>query len=365
MKLGKNLSVKEMKKIVHQIIEEEEKEWGVKLNIFPFTIIEYYTNDIFKEKLKLTNSIHYIKAPFINSGINDGKGNAIIFLNSYKSYKKIEKRLFHLLLTCYHEYRHSIQEEFEYYNYDGALDELECFLRYMIAGDYSNYYNTYSTEIGAHLYAARKAKSYMIKNYPELYEKHKKEIDDYEEKHIFYYMTYDASDLIDRVIQGLNNYNNNKDNKITFEEIPYVLEIFLNYNLKFRTIKEIKKNADNNFLDKKILYAFLSSNSFLENIDLEKLDNEELQLLNEALEYTCTLYSNQYRYIEKNKKDTIEYLKSKKSIVRKISKIEEILDRKLESFFGSTRSEKKRQEHIRNVETYLNETEKMIGNRKL
>lgn len=46
-----DLSLNEMKKISHQIIESEEKKYNISIKVFPLTFIEYYNNYIFKKIL--------------------------------------------------------------------------------------------------------------------------------------------------------------------------------------------------------------------------------------------------------------------------------------------------------------------------
>lgn len=377
----KKLSVSEIKRIAHQIIDEEEKKWNIELDIFPFTFIEYYTSDIFKKRFKLSNALYNITLPFTSYGINDMKGNSIIFLNQYNRYIKTEEKLFQLLVACYHEYRHSIQEQYDICSYEGFLYYMDEFVRSKISIDYDLDHDKYSYEIGANLYSVGRAKEYMINNYPDLYEKQKKEIEALEQQYIFDYMTFDPSDLIERVIKILKFNNKIQDNKfvskinkksgfsfikkIDINDVPAVLKIFLDDNFNFKPIKEIKRLADINSLDERIIYYFLSSNSFLESIDLEKLSDSELQLINQSVRYTYVSYINQKEFIEKQRGNTIKYFTAKISITNKINKLAEIIEKNILSTLNIFRNDRKRREHVINVESYLEESNNIINKRNI
>lgn len=173
------LSMEDMKKISHEIIEELGQP-SIELNVFPLTFVEYYNDYVFNKKYNLIKMASYSTIPLIADGFNDSKGNIVIFLNRINKIEKIEHKIFRLAQICYHEARHSMQQKFDNYSYDGFLRDIDHFLKTNI--DYTLEHNKYSFEIGANLYAVRKAKEYLKTRYPDLYKKHKDEIEKLEKK---------------------------------------------------------------------------------------------------------------------------------------------------------------------------------------
>lgn len=72
-----------------------------------------------------------------------------------------------------------------------------------------------------------------------------------------------------------------------FNNIKPIFEIFFDGNVKFKNISEIINNEKFKNLDKKIIYAIFSSKSFLSNINISNLSEEELNIISESLAYTC------------------------------------------------------------------------------
>ena len=364
------LSMEDMKRISHEIIEEELGQAGIEVNVFPLTFVEYYNSYVFNKKTNLINKMLLSTIPLIAGGFNDLKGNTVIFLNHINEIEKIENKIFRLAEVCYHEARHSIQQKFDSYSYDGFLRDIDHFLRTNM--DYTLEHDKYSFEIGANLYGVRKAKEYLKTRYPDLYKKHKEEIEKSEKRYQFDYMTYDVSDNIDRTIQMLKLTDKVRNNKLIkgkkLKDISPVLEIFLNEDASFKHFSEIVQNDKFNGLDKRIVYAVLSSKSFLEQINMNQLSFEELQLVNESLQYTSALYKNQSKLIEQSLSEKnityLEYLKSQKSLIKKIGIIDAHYTRKLLDALNFMRSDKKKKEHMESIPTYLEESHQLIRQRK-
>lgn len=363
------LSMEDMKKISHEIIEEELGQPSIELNVFPLTFVEYYNDYVFNKKYNLIKKAPYSTIPLIADGFNDLEGNIIIFLNRINKIEKIEHKIFRLAQICYHEARHSMQQKFDKYSYNGFLKDIDHFLKTNI--DYTLEHNKYSFEIGANLYAVRKAKEYLETKYPDLYKKHKDEIEKLEKKYQFDYMTYDASDTVERAIQMLKVTNKIGNNKIikgkSKKEISPVLEIFLNEDASFKNFSEIVQNEKFKELDKRIVYAILSSKSFLEQINMNQLSIEELEIVNKSLQYTSTLYKNQSKLIEQSLSEKnityLEYLKSQKSLIKKINIIDAHYTRKLLDALNFMRSDKKREKHMESIQNYLEKSHLLIKQR--
>lgn len=338
-----SLNIDEMRKICYEIVDEELKSENIKLNIFPLTFVEVYSFYIPYRKYSLVKSIGYATLPLMAYGYNNLEGDVLIFLNSENMFFPMERKIFNLVELCYHEIRHGIQEKFDIYSYEGFSRGIE---KYFIKSiDYYLRGNKYSFEIGADLYSVRKAREYLEKKYPAYVEKNYTQIEKLEKKSTFNYMMYDINESVDRIISALRDKNNIKDNKLVdkvnalsrdkffknkfLSEVSPVLEIFLNEDASFKSIKEIINNDKFKMLDKKIIFVFLSCKLFLEELEfnIETLTEDELSLVNDALEYKKNIYSNQNKFLDEslNKKDItlLNFLKNQKSLMNKITFLEE------------------------------------------
>ncbi|MCI8778922.1 MAG: hypothetical protein HFI86_08220 [Bacilli bacterium] len=345
----KKLSIEEMKamkKIANEIISKELANYpNMKVYLFPVTNLEYYTSYV-KQFIKFCidnnfyiniNAFSYlIKIPFSgaiwgNSKIFDlqanSKANYIIFICICMN--KIKKtRLPHveLLRVCYHEARHIIQQTFDDNSYSSFLINVEGILLNNDNDDYNKNHNNYSFEIGANLYSTFKTEE-AIKNLKKvetnknanIYKLEKDYIEDLGNTYKLDYMLYDAVGQMNKVFDIVNE----KKLKIN-DEIP-IFNIFMKDDNSFKSIEDMIKNPNFDVLDKRIVYTVLSSNSFLKSIEIEKLSDEELDTLNEALQYTYTVYNNQYQFIwKKFNNEEINFKLFIESAERLIKNIKEI-----------------------------------------
>ena len=360
-----NLGLDEMKKIAHQIIQSEEEKYNIKIKTFPITFIEYYKDYVFQKKFNLALT------PLYAVGFNDLKGNTVIFLNRINKIEKIEGRLFRLLQVCFHEARHSEQQQFNEYSYEGFFNEIDHYIKIATMGiDYILEHDNYSFEIGANLYGVSRAKEYLKENYPNLYEKDKEEIDTLERRYQYDYLMYDASFTLDRFLSIANQLNKiaklDKKNKVTKEAtISPVLDIFFNGPAEVKKVKEIIEHEKFETLDKRIIYAFFSTKTFLDSVDFDKLDEKEFNIIREAIEYTNHVYKNQERITEEAKNNNtisnLQYLKEQKSIIKKIAFVSNIYQKKVMKFINITRSNTERKRHIDEIEQYAESFEKAKG----
>ena len=318
MKNIENFSIEEMKKIAHEVIEEELKTTSLKISVFPLTFIEYYKKEIFTKPFSLIR----VKNAFISLhtfGMFE-KNNIYVFINRIQKIKKPGKRLFKLLETCYHEARHEMQRRFKEGSYEAFFDDIESFIMKCTYNDYNKNHDCYSFEIGANLYGITKAKEYMQSNYPEIYEGEKDEITEIEEDYRFDYMMYDGPAIIDKFIKIY--HKNAKKYNINPNRISKTLDSFLNEDATFKPIKQIIADEHFEKIDKKVLYSVLSSKSFLKNVNIKTLSSEELSILEESLKYTMGVYVNQTKIIEKEyqKKNIriLYYLQEQKNLIEKI-----------------------------------------------
>ena len=296
-----DLSLRDIKRIAHNIIDEELSSHNLKTNIMPLTYIEYSNNRTFRKRFILEKASKWIKGHSFNGFYKVSTNDIVIFIDKIKKIKKFDKQIFKLAFVCYHEARHREQVEFSPYSYEGFMDftdRLDIF-DYKLAHDY------FSLEIGANLYGTRKAKEYMIKEYPQEYETQKEYIALLEQIYYYQYLTYDAPVHIDASLASIKLMNSifktkttkKEDKKNTkIKQYEAIYAIFLNEDLTFKSIDEIINNKDFVKLDKRIIYAMFSSKTFLSALDLNDLSQNGLQILHESLAYTCSLDAKQIEW---------------------------------------------------------------------
>ncbi|MBQ2872390.1 MAG: hypothetical protein IJE89_00100 [Bacilli bacterium] len=361
----KKLTSAEIKKIANEICEEEKKQYGLETNIYPITIIEYYKESLFDKKYKLIRKLEDIMLPIITSGFQSSKSHmVVIFVNSIKKILRIEQQYFTLVETCYHEMHHEFQKTIDKYSYEGFIYDIDSFIRNYDDKDYATNGKQYSFEIGAYLYGISKAKEYMKKKFPILYEKDKENIKKSQKKHYFNYVMYDASDRFEKAIQLVKKIlKKNNENKIeNIEKISPIFEVFLNSDMSFKKINEIIRNEKFNELDKRIIYAILSSKTFLESVNLDELSAEELTIISSALEYTDLLYRKQLHYLSQQEDiSSKEIYNEKKTILAKLDFVGHI-EKNLERSIFNKKIQKRRQ-HIKSRRKTINDINELIKKR--
>lgn len=371
-----DMNVEQIQNIIKEVYEEEKRTHNLNPDIIPVTVIQFYKDyvkDLTKDKQSLKSKMKIAKLPLHASGVYLGdtetkEGSIFIFLQKHNKLKEVGSNLYKTLFVCYHEIRHASQINYDKYSYDGFIYDMDYFLQKQSTADYHAEHSKYSYEIGANLYGAIKAKEYIQKNYPDLYEQEKEYIEKFEQKQKFYYMTYDASDTIDRMLDAAKTQlkNNNSEEVQNMDKISPVLGMFLNSDMSCKNINEIITQEKFKTLDKRIVYAFLSSKTFLENINIEELSDEGLSLLSESLQYTNLLYQNQFKWLEQEKSINLtELLKAEKSILQKYALIGDYYTRKIKHKLNFRRSDKKREEHMESVPEYLEKTNKLIRKRTI
>ena len=61
MGYGANLSVKELKRLANEIVNEESRKYNLNVNVFPVTFIEYYTDYIFRMYYSYSHFYYFLK----------------------------------------------------------------------------------------------------------------------------------------------------------------------------------------------------------------------------------------------------------------------------------------------------------------
>ena len=352
--MREKVSVNEMKKIIEEISTSESKKYGIDIKIWPLSFIDIFNPNFDRgTKYTLVKRVYdYVNYSLYN-GYNNENGSVVVFVDKIddkkarsslrdimnllileakydleQGYNRILRRnseylrllaerkdgylfmykgmitkdLFQVIKTCYHEARHSVQQTFDRYSYDRFLYDIEKFYSKTDANrDYTENHDEYSFEIGANLYGVEMAREYLKKNYPKTYEREKRIIEAIETRYKSDYMLYNPSYTIDRVIPRIRRINPFGDNEIVkydfIKDTSPVLSIFLNGDGSFKRPSEVLTNEKYQNLDKRIVYAFFSSELFLKELgNIKDLTPEEVSILNKSMDYTNEVCRVQMRY---------------------------------------------------------------------
>lgn len=310
------LSINEMKKIAHDIIDTELED--IPHDTFPMTFIEFnksfpYNN---KSKLKLvkniTNKTRYKSFRGANyKFFNDNNDAIVIALDNFNIFTKI-KKLTNLVFCCYHEARHvsQVRSSEEYINFFSNLD-----LFNMLNAPRANYrlkHDKFFFEIDANKYGVKQAKKYLKEKYPKIYNTEYDSLNILKQKYELDYIMFNPSQCINTALKIIEK------KQIIPESCQEILRVFINDNGTFKPMNEIINNPMFKKLDSRITSAFLSNATFLKNINLETLSKKELQIINVALNHTKEIHEKQKNSLEKSFLNKIitqaEYQESLKSL---------------------------------------------------
>ncbi len=294
----KKISTIELKRIAREIITSEEDKYTISINVRPITFMDIISLKDSGYSMQKRKSDFGYYTDLNCGGYNDLNGTTVIFLDKLDrlSRRRQISNIFLLVSACYHEARHSEQQFFDKYSYDRFLSDIEMFYMKTDANrDYTENHDEYSFEIGANLYGIEMAREYLKKNYPRVYEEDKDKIDILEECFLVDYKLYNPTYFIDMVIPRIRNIRPLDDNKKVkdIKDKSLILSIFLNDDGSIKRPSEVEYQE----LDKRIVYAVYSSLSFLNKLTcIDDLTEEEISIINEAIEYTSELCENQRKY---------------------------------------------------------------------
>lgn len=383
-----NLTNEQRKQILNDICDEECKEHNLDVKIDIVTI-EEYESGILKKPVKLqqvTETAELLSLPFWAAGahFNSKKKNRIvIFIKEKTKSKKMQKTLVQNIWTCYHELRHEQQattkDKMKDFSYESFMMQISHVCHRIQPGDYRLEHDKYYFEIDADLYAHQKTKEYLMKNYPEVYEQQKEYLDFLYQKTKFYQMTFDPSFELERALQEMKKYSANKKKELVnkktitnnrkvaykLDSVSPILSIFIDKitdeKIKYKPMKHIMRNPNFKKLDKRIIYAFFSSKTFLEQLDYNRLTYEELQILKESLEYTMNKYQEQIEIMSQEKEMTLDYyLKESKSILTKMRITSNYYEKHLRRQLNPFRNQFDMLEHERNLPNVLTTVNEQI-----
>lgn len=325
------MKIKELKKLVNEIVSQEIDAYDLKVQICAVLSSEYYGVNTLRKKTPIDKLINLLDFYPINNFYDEKNNKIVIFLDNYLEEITEEKQIFRIIFSCFHEARHVEQPYFSSFSYEFFLNFIdEVYMKKNFDYNFIGH-DSYSFEIGANLYSIRKTIDYLKKFFPKEFLKIKDELEMIEYKYYLEYLVYDAPSRFDFFVKYLEKYRNNKivkwDDKYgKFDDdliLISILKIFINDDGSFKKIREVLNNERFNKIDKRIIYTIYSSESILTQIDINSLDISELQLLLDALNYATDLDTKQIKWLDELYKQELELYKyqvsQEKSLIQKYS----------------------------------------------
>lgn len=364
----KQLTINDVKNIIKDIEEDEVRNSGFNGKIRNLTAVEYYKESFKNKNLTLVKKISSLTVPLTAKGIYRYKDSTvIIFMKSDNKILDPNTDLFSFILTCYHEIRHNLQDSLPVYCFDKFACDIDGFIAQFNPVIYNKKHNSFYNEINANNYAIEKAREYLENKFPDIY--NNKEVQGkFEERKDVYFTDYVLFDIVNSIEETSYLLKKHKFSKDEKDDISPILNIFFNEDNSFRSFKEIFSNEKFKDVDTRISCAFFSSKSFLDSIDLNNLDYNELDILYKSLEYTNKLYERQYKIIEsekKNYKERIEFFfMIQKNIFRRISYLRSTL--RLIKVFEKRQAKSYRGHglHKKKIPEYLDKTNYLLNSKK-
>lgn len=282
-----------MKSVVDKIKEQEEKRYGRTFDIDFVTVLNYYRKNFDGKKFSLNEVSDLIQTQKKTFGFYDGTSKAVcIFDKNYKLqlfldnpikyfFKKTISEDSLITFVLYHEIRHVLQFE----NKENFSEYERFCINYLdniIEGDKFNKdtHDSLFCEIDADLYSSHESlKIYSTKNTPEneyfknIYCKSLYRRDIYDFDTIFKYFCIELE--------------KNKFKKNEYQKEEY-FKIFWNEDGTFKPIKDILNN--DNLNDNLVVIKILSSTYFLNKLNIDDLNQKEIQIISDAIDYNRDIY---------------------------------------------------------------------------
>lgn len=355
---------KEMKHVIYDIINGVSRETGIRINAYPVTISDYYYKYLKQQKFSLVKKIVKMTVPITGClAYNDLNGNTVYFLdNINKVCDSFDKCVYSIVMSSFHEARHSIQQTFDKYSYEGFFCDVDNQVISKLVGrdDYNVNHDKFFVEIDANNYGIYKAEEFLKNKYPDVYRRFSNELDKRKRKYKADYISFDPVNEVDRLIKSLNTMEIPFEKNISGRKSD-VLDIFLDRSFRFKRVKDIIRDKRLYQLDERIVFSFFASKSFLDNVDLEKLDNDELYVVGESLDRMNNYYKNQAdNLIELGYKDRLIKVKENMEDGNKLHNIvKKILDKR----YQYIRDEDEMFKHRDDVGLYLDKAKKTMDKR--
>lgn len=319
------LKTEELKQIIEEITEEEQKEvFPEKLKVHPIFLHEYYKIDKVKTRWKLVDfkeKISIIRNSLRTLGLNFKNDNEIYIILTILFKETIKKRidtknphqLVELITTVYHEIGHSRQriktENYSYYE-QMLINPIEDYIKNNNGAHYGKNHDDYLSEIDADIYGITKSEQFLKQN--NLYEEEKDYIKGLKAEYYLRKKNYDFDEIFEefykiyksKAIKQRGKINNNLPLE-TFIDI-----FFEKDTANFKSIIDICRNKNFDTLDKEMFCRVLTSRPFIEQLNFKEITREEISFMIEIIKYIFEQEENKRRYNESLEKKNLvnEYL---------------------------------------------------------
>ena len=305
------------------ILDQENKKYGLNLSVNLLGLKSYYTSDLFKKKYKLNRGkykLHTALLPFkllgeygsIQQENQIKKEYVIVFPDSciLNSLFTCKGMLSDLLVTCYHEITHAKQEVTRSHKYgyryfeNVAIFHMEKAIMDYDYDFYLKHHDSFYKEIDANLKGNLMSIKYLNTNYPNSYQNDKEILYRNSILHEYQLKNYDFNFFLEKIYDIYSkNPQNFYENAPDFVPIP--TSFCLPGSTRFKSVKEIMHTYEDwitphkDFFGKKVqisdkkekeyfelFAAFLTSDLYLNQLDLNNLSDEEKKFLDLACLYS-------------------------------------------------------------------------------
>ena len=227
------------------------------------------------------------------------KDTITIFLSEIeKCSSNKELYLLDILETAYHEYNHKLS-----WSKDQTEKTLENFIYLLenltmaITNIYENSkHDDFYEEIIANVYSVEKSNQFL-KKYPHIYRNLKGYLKNDKLKYQIELVNYDLEKFINYITKVIKS---KKEIESLFQSsYPYkIVGILYNKDRTFKNLKTLEKDMEWTSLSMEIKYTVVASKSYLKELNLNTLSQEELSFILESLNYS---YQKSLETEEKNK----------------------------------------------------------------
>lgn len=336
------MKAKKLDNIINEIINEEKQNYNIDFDFINTYVIEYYKDVILKniknginlikenDTINIINIRNEIKKE-INIGItkafyNQEKNIIVVFKDKHKKDNENDE-IIDFLITIYHEIRHVFQENKLNIPEENFIFDIEFLAMYNnddVLKTYNNnaeFHKSFYFEIDSDIYAISKAKEYIEKNNienfnKEIFEKKKNSI-------IHRYISYNFDYFLETALNSIKNKNEIDVHNLSKTNIVDILQLFFNDKAMFKNLDKIINNERLLSIDVNITKLLLSSNLFLENLDINNLSDKSKFILNNILEEKIEEF-NQKNHLNE------DFYKNKKIDLKRYNKTNKYLTNKLE-----------------------------------
>lgn len=275
----------EAKFLCQNLLERETRNLELKTKTYTFGKLSYYNENYFKEALsknvkivmdreeksipkkisRILNTFQMFIFPFYAGGAYHKQENSLIVFIDDVGIPILKNEPVSLLKRVYHELYHAFynknkKEGFPLDDFHSFACNLEYFMMSCHTETFMRYlysHNSFLFEILADKYAVERTQEYITQN-PNAYNYNLRKLARMRKKSDNQYNNYDLSKLLDTIIRDYPEASKIEG----FDN--HLFEIFLNEDGTFKDITESLTDERLATIDKRILFSFFNTKSFLQ-----------------------------------------------------------------------------------------------------